>query len=64
MLRAERKRKDSTYGDLIEKHIRDGTIVPVEITCKLLENVSLILTFNVFYFKGNGCSPQYNWIFS
>ncbi|KAM3720149.1 UMP-CMP kinase [Dirofilaria immitis] len=38
LLRAERKREDSKFGQLIESHIRNGTIVPVEITCKLLEN--------------------------
>ncbi|WKX93854.1 hypothetical protein Q1695_011261 [Nippostrongylus brasiliensis] len=38
LLRAERQRKDSKYGQLIEEHITNGTIVPVEITCKLLEN--------------------------
>lgn len=38
LLRAERQRKDSTYGALIEEHIRNGSIVPVEITCGLLEN--------------------------
>ncbi|VDL64658.1 unnamed protein product, partial [Nippostrongylus brasiliensis] len=32
------QRKDSKYGQLIEEHITNGTIVPVEITCKLLEN--------------------------
>lgn len=39
LLRAERARKGSQYGELIEGHIRNGTIVPVEITCSLLENV-------------------------
>jgi len=38
LLRAERERKGSTFGDLIDMHIRNGSIVPVEITCKLLEN--------------------------
>uniref|UniRef100_A0AC34QL41 UMP-CMP kinase n=3 Tax=Panagrolaimus sp. JU765 TaxID=591449 RepID=A0AC34QL41_9BILA len=38
LLRAERQRKGSEFGELIEEHIRNGTIVPVEITCKLLEN--------------------------
>jgi len=38
LLRAERDRAGSTYGELIETHIRNGSIVPVEITCKLLEN--------------------------
>jgi len=37
-LRAERERKGSDFGDLIDMHIRNGSIVPVEITCKLLEN--------------------------
>lgn len=38
LLRAERNTEGSQYGELIEEHIRNGTIVPVEITCKLLEN--------------------------
>uniref|UniRef100_F1L7M7 UMP-CMP kinase n=2 Tax=Ascaris TaxID=6251 RepID=F1L7M7_ASCSU len=38
LLRAERQREGSQYGALIEQHIKNGTIVPVEITCKLLEN--------------------------
>lgn len=38
LLRAEREKKGSEFGELIEKHIREGSIVPVEITCKLIEN--------------------------
>jgi UMP-CMP kinase len=38
LLRTERQRKESEFGELIESHIRNGTIVPVHITCKLLEN--------------------------
>ena len=38
LLRAERNTEGSKYGELIEHHIRNGTIVPVEITCKLIEN--------------------------
>jgi len=38
LLRSERERKGSQFGELIERHICEGTIVPVEITCKLLEN--------------------------
>lgn len=41
LLRAERQRPDSKTGELIESHIRDGTIVPVEVTCKLIENAML-----------------------
>ncbi|CAB3404058.1 unnamed protein product [Caenorhabditis bovis] len=41
LLRAERERPGSEFGSLIEEHIRNGTIVPVEITCKLLENAMI-----------------------
>ncbi|ESP05317.1 hypothetical protein LOTGIDRAFT_149165 [Lottia gigantea] len=36
LLRAERKKEDSQYAEEIERHIKDGSIVPVEITCALL----------------------------
>ncbi|KAG8175429.1 hypothetical protein JTE90_002859 [Oedothorax gibbosus] len=36
LLRAERNTPGSQYGELIENHIRNGTIVPVEITCRLI----------------------------
>jgi len=36
LLRAERKAPGSQFGDLIEHHITNGTIVPVAITCSLL----------------------------
>lgn len=38
LLREERQRKGSEYGELIESYITNGQIVPVEITCSLLEN--------------------------
>ncbi|XP_022257466.1 UMP-CMP kinase-like isoform X3 [Limulus polyphemus] len=41
LLRTERDIPGSRYGDLIEKHIRNGTIVPVEITCNLLHAVCI-----------------------
>jgi len=37
LLRAEQKTPGSKYGDLIDRNIRNGTIVPAEITCSLLE---------------------------
>lgn len=37
LLRAERA-KGSALGDQIDHHIKNGTIVPVEVTCSLLEN--------------------------
>jgi len=38
LLRAEQNREGSEYGDLIRHNIREGTIVPMEVTIKLLEN--------------------------
>ncbi|CAI6364248.1 unnamed protein product [Macrosiphum euphorbiae] len=38
LLRAERSKPDSMFGELIDSHIKNGTIVPVEITCKLIQN--------------------------
>ena len=40
LLRAERADKSSKYGVLIDTHIKEGKIVPVKITCGLLERVS------------------------
>merc|ERR1712215_349296 len=37
LLREERAKPGSEFGELIEGHIKNGTIVPVEITCSLLE---------------------------
>ncbi|KAG8555211.1 hypothetical protein GDO81_017618 [Engystomops pustulosus] len=37
LLRDERKRPGSQYGELIESYITDGKIVPVEITISLLQ---------------------------
>lgn len=37
LLREERQRPGSQYGEEIEGHIRNGTIVPVKITCSLLK---------------------------
>lgn len=39
LLREERNTPGSAYGELIENHIRNGSIVPVEITCSLLATV-------------------------
>jgi len=38
LLRRERDRNGSKYGDLIQKHITEGKIVPVEITVNLLKD--------------------------
>jgi UMP-CMP kinase len=38
LLRAEQNREGSEYGELIRTYIREGNIVPMEVTIKLLEN--------------------------
>ncbi|KAK2467123.1 hypothetical protein APHAL10511_001381 [Amanita phalloides] len=38
VLRAEQNREGSKYGSLIQTCIREGTIVPMEVTIKLLQN--------------------------
>jgi UMP-CMP kinase len=38
LLRAERDREGSELGELINSYIVEGKIVPVAITCKLIEN--------------------------
>ena len=38
LLRAEQDRKDSQFGNMIKEKIRDGEIVPMEVTVQLLEN--------------------------
>ena len=44
LLRAERKAPGSEYGELIEHHITNGTIVPVAITCSLLVRAMKVMT--------------------
>lgn len=39
LLRAERA-KGGKLADMIEHHITNGSIVPVEVTCSLLDKVS------------------------
>lgn len=38
LLRAEQNRPGSRYGDMIRTYIKEGQIVPMEVTVKLLEN--------------------------
>lgn len=52
LLRAERCNPHSTYGELIDAHIRNGTIVPVEITCKLIQDAMESSTANRFLIDG------------
>lgn len=41
LLRAERNSPGSQYGEMIERHIQEGRIVPVEVTCSLLEKAMI-----------------------
>jgi len=38
LLRAEQNREGSEYGEMIRNYIKEGQIVPMEVTIKLLEN--------------------------
>lgn len=38
LLRAEQEREGSTHGEMIKQYIRDGAIVPMEVTVQLLSN--------------------------
>lgn len=38
LLRSEQDREGSQFGDMIKEYIRDGKIVPMEVTVQLLEN--------------------------
>lgn len=44
LLREERAREDSQVGHIIRKHIREGTIVPMEITISLLKAAMIAAT--------------------
>merc|ERR550532_2028564 len=52
LLRAERASPGSQYGELIEHHITNGTIVPVAITCSLLERAMKESAKNEFLIDG------------
>lgn len=41
LLREEQQRPGSQYGELIKTYIREGNIVPMEVTIALLENAML-----------------------
>jgi len=52
LLRAERASPGSQYGEEIEGHITNGTIVPVEITCSLLQRAMTESDANNFLIDG------------
>ncbi|CAK9302401.1 unnamed protein product [Gordionus sp. m RMFG-2023] len=52
LLREEQTRENSKFSELIQYHIKNGSIVPVEITCKLIENAMLRSGKNNFLIDG------------
>ncbi len=52
LLREERNKPGSEYGELIEHHITNGTIVPVAITCKLIDRAMQQADTDTFLIDG------------
>ncbi|GBP62397.1 hypothetical protein EVAR_3099_1 [Eumeta japonica] len=52
LLREERQRPGSEYGEMIEAKIREGQIVPVEVTCSLLHRAMMRSGKNRFLIDG------------
>ncbi|XP_069182034.1 UMP-CMP kinase 1 isoform X2 [Procambarus clarkii] len=52
LLREERAKPGSEFGEMIAGHIKNGTIVPVEITCSLLERAMKNCESNDFLIDG------------
>lgn len=52
LLREERRNPNSEYGELIENYIREGLIVPVDITCSLLERAMSLSGKDSFIIDG------------
>ncbi|XP_044726858.1 UMP-CMP kinase [Chrysoperla carnea] len=52
LLRAERQTPGSPDGELIEQHIKEGKIVPVEITCRLIEKAMNVSKNDKFLIDG------------
>ena len=51
LLRAEQDRPESEFGSMIKDHIKEGTIVPMEVTVQLIENA---ITEDIKEKNGNG----------
>ncbi|XP_011298853.1 UMP-CMP kinase isoform X2 [Fopius arisanus] len=52
LLREERAKPNSQFGQLIEEHIKNGTIVPVAITCSLIHQAMKTSSKNRFLVDG------------
>jgi len=52
LLRAEKSSPGSKFGDLIQEHLKNGTLVPTSITCSLLERAMHDSDTNNFLIDG------------
>ena len=59
LLRAEQDRKESEFGEMIKEHIRDGIIVPMEVTVQLLENAMMEVRKGQGNFLIDGMNSNY-----
>lgn len=60
LLREERQRPGSEFGELIEECITNGKIVPVEVTCSLLENaINKTIAVSIDCIEIAPCAKQY-----
>ena len=52
LLREEMGKPESEFGELIKGHMKNGTIVPSEITCRLLERAMFTSSKDTFLIDG------------
>lgn len=58
LLRAEQDREGSEFGDMIKEHIKEGIIVPMEVTVQLLENAMMEVSKGQGRFLIDGTATQ------
>ncbi|GAA6007778.1 hypothetical protein JCM11491_003961 [Sporobolomyces phaffii] len=58
LLRAEQTREGSQYGEMIKTYIKEGKIVPMEVTIKLLENAMRAELDQAAAGKGDATAPK------
>ena len=71
LLRAEQDREGSEFGEMIKTYIREGKIVPMEVTVQLLENAMMdvqegktrFLVDGEFWLRHSQRCPNYCWEF-
>lgn len=58
LLREERAREGSEFGQLIDNYIKEGKIVPVEITINLLKNVCTKCRLYILFVSAQRANPD------